>query len=139
MRFSEEALELLKHYNWPGNIRELANVVAFTTTMAESEIIEVSDLPPKLRDLSRPTLQVGGQSFYDQVSQFESKLLSDAYSQQDGNISKMALKLGMDRSHLYTKLKEYGIHPPRKNKLNFQAQASLLGLPAFLEARYCIL
>jgi DNA-binding NtrC family response regulator len=116
LSFSEEALETLKKYSWPGNVRELSNVVAFTTTMAESELIEVSDLPPKLRDLSRPGAQSqGGSGFYEKVARFEGQLLSEAYGQYEGNISQMALGLGMDRSHLYTKLKEHGLHSG-KNK-----------------------
>jgi DNA-binding NtrC family response regulator len=113
LSFADEALEVLKRYSWPGNIRELANVIAFTATMADSDVIEIADLPPKLRDLARPASKSGASNasgFYEKVAQFESKLLTEAYSEYQGNISKMALGLGMDRSHLYTKLKEFGLH-----------------------------
>jgi two-component system nitrogen regulation response regulator NtrX len=122
MRFSDEAIETLKHYSWPGNVRELANVIAFTAAMTENELIEIADLPPRLRDFARlgrgsnsqaQTERAGG-TFYDQVAAFEKKLLSDAYPASEGNISKLALALGMDRSHLYTKLKEYGLHSAKK-------------------------
>ena len=48
-------------------------------------------------------------SFYARVARFESELLAREFQLAEGNVSKLALNLGMDRSHLYTKLKEYGI------------------------------
>jgi two-component system response regulator AtoC len=106
---TEDAIEMLKAYSWPGNIRELGNVIAFTATMAEGEILDAADLPPRLRDMAQGK-QVSGSTFYDQVASFEKTLLAQAYSSTEGNVSKLALKLGMDRSHLYTKLREYEIH-----------------------------
>ena len=119
LQMTDEALELLKNYSWPGNIRELANVIAFTVTMADQPTIDVADLPPKLRDLARqadksaPAPTTGGKKFYEQVADFEKQILNQAYVAADANISKLALSLGMDRSHLYTKLREYGIHTGR--------------------------
>jgi DNA-binding NtrC family response regulator len=114
LRFSEEALDLLKEYPWPGNVRELMNVISFTATMAESDLIDIADLPPRFRDSARPPRQTEHPSFYDQVAAFERKLISEAYSGCEGNVSKLALALGMDRSHLYTKLREYGLHSKKK-------------------------
>jgi DNA-binding NtrC family response regulator len=118
-RFAPEALDALKDYPWPGNIRELGNVVAYVATMAEGPEVEIADLPPKIRDAARTsaakrapalTEESSDKTFYEQVAEFESAILSRDYSKNDGNISRMALSLGMDRSHLYSKLKEYGIH-----------------------------
>jgi len=118
LQITEEAVELLKNYSWPGNIRELANVIAFTVTMADQSTIDVADLPPKLRDLARQADKLApvaeaGRKFYEQVADFEKKILNQAYATAENNISKLALNLGMDRSHLYTKLREYGIHTGR--------------------------
>ncbi len=119
--FSDDALELLKQYDWPGNIRELGNVVSYVSTMAPQDHIEIADLPPWLRDkatqnLLRPTTQSDpgpvGMGYYAQVQAFERRLLSERFKEQSGNISKLALDLGMDRSHLYSKLKEFGIYQP---------------------------
>jgi two-component system response regulator AtoC len=135
MRLTEEALNTLKAYPWPGNIRELSNMIAYVATMAESDEVDVADLPPKFRDFSHggnllshrgsalsKTSGPGAsgdsaasqQSFYERVGQFEKELLSAEYRRYDGNISRLALAMGMDRSHLYTKLKEHGIHSPGK-------------------------
>lgn len=123
--FAPSALECLAAYDWPGNIRELSNIVAYVTTMADSDEIEASDLPPKLRDALTLQTRRGvvpsearekGAStvnFYEEVAHFEKELLAGEYARADGNISKLALRLEMDRSHLYTKLREYGIHPAK--------------------------
>jgi DNA-binding NtrC family response regulator len=122
LRFTEEAIQVLRSYSWPGNVRELENLIAYLSTMVEGNEIEPADLPPKFREAARAAAtqtleknpETDSPSFYQKVSKFESKLLSDAYRQHQGNISQLALTLGMDRSHLYMKLKEFGIHHVRK-------------------------
>jgi two-component system nitrogen regulation response regulator NtrX len=117
-RFGEEAVRALQAYAWPGNVRELANVIAYVMTMAEGPEIEMADLPPRLRDAANESARMapqasksgGDATFYAQVAEFESALLKREYAKLDGNVSRLALVLGMDRSHLYTKLREYGIH-----------------------------
>ena len=123
LAFMEDTIELLKSYSWPGNIRELGNLVAYLAAMTDSPEIEVADLPPKIRDAAkksgltessngrlddREKMKLG--TFYDQVAGFERLILTEAYQKCAGNVSKLALSLGMDRSHLYTKLKEFGLH-----------------------------
>lgn len=115
MRVSAEVIAILQHYSWPGNIRELSNLVAWLVTMIDGEEIEISDLPPKFRDHIRGmSSSARKSSFYEQVGSFERDLLSKEYLATEGNISKLALALEMDRSHLYTKLREHGIHVPKK-------------------------
>jgi two-component system nitrogen regulation response regulator NtrX len=124
LSFSAEAVQMLQAYFWPGNIRELGNVVAYVVAMTEGTEVDVADLPPRLRDAAQAAAKASvsvpagsaGKSFYDQVAAFESAILARDYVQHDGNVSKMALALGMDRSHLYTKLKEYGIHAAKSGK-----------------------
>jgi DNA-binding NtrC family response regulator len=115
--FSEDALAYLEKYTWPGNVRELINIVAYVSTMADSEIIDITDLPPQVRDVAEKSTRSEGEtseSFYKRVSAFERALLVEAYSQAQGNITQLALKLGMDRSHLYTKLREHGVHGTKR-------------------------
>lgn len=120
--FTEAAIAALKGYSWPGNVRELGNIVSYVTAMTDGLEIDLEDLPPKLRDSARvqqtatiPTSAAGGpKSFYEQVSAFEQELLRREYEKHEGNISKLALALGMDRSHLYTKLKEAGLYSTKK-------------------------
>lgn len=122
LRFSDEAMHYLQAYRWPGNVRELSNVVAYIAAMADGERVEASDLPPKLRDRvtaapgSAGTTNESSASFYTAVAEFERQLLARELAGSDGNLSKLALKLGMDRSHLYSKLKEYGLERKKTEK-----------------------
>ncbi len=108
-QFSMEALEVLGSYVWPGNVRELSNVIAYVLTMSENSEILISDLPPQFRSKAIPNHVTSEKCFYDQVENFERELLSREHARLQGNISKMALELGMDRSHLHSKLKALGI------------------------------
>ena len=123
LNFSESAMEQLTHYSWPGNIRELANVIAYLNVMTDETTIEVDHLPKKISDtqswspeqaevLKVVQAQNSGQSFYQRVAEFEKTILASEFQRSDGNISKLASGLGMDRSHLYTKLKEYSLYAP---------------------------
>jgi DNA-binding NtrC family response regulator len=120
LKFAPDTIELLQSYSWPDNIRELGNLVAYLTAMVETETVEVADLPPKLRDKAMHQARTekaasapGGSSrnFYEQVEMFEKDILDREFKENSGNISRLALNLGMDRSHLYSKLKQYKIHP----------------------------
>ena len=91
--------------------------------MTEGDSVGIADLPPKFRDAIRIHASgrqksdgTAGSDFYQRVSEFEKALLADEYAKWDGNVSKMALNLGMDRSHLHSRLKEYGIHSARLGK-----------------------
>jgi two-component system nitrogen regulation response regulator NtrX len=121
--FTQSAIEVLQAYQWPGNIRELGNLIAYLGTMTDEDEIDIADLPPKFRDAAR---QIGRSprqateamtplSFYEKVAEFEKSLLIAEYQKLNGNITQLALALEMDRSHLYTKLKEFGIHSTRKS------------------------
>ncbi|MBN21158.1 MAG: hypothetical protein CL678_07710 [Bdellovibrionaceae bacterium] len=111
---TEETLEILKLYSWPGNVRELSNLINYLTTMCESTEVQPADLPPHIRNITpSPNRDKTGKNFYEEVENFEKNFLYHAYEKSKGNISKMALEVGMDRSHLYTKLKAYQIHFPR--------------------------
>jgi DNA-binding NtrC family response regulator len=91
----------------------------------ERQEVELADLPPKVRDaaraaggfkadpLSGAAADIGDAGFYEKVGAFESSLLRAEYAKSEGNVSQLALRLGMDRSHLHAKLKEYGIHTAR--------------------------
>jgi two-component system response regulator AtoC len=116
LRFSEDAMSLLMSYSWPGNIRELSNMILFLVSMAENDEIRASDLPSKFRDgVNQSTEPARPQGFNEQIENLERTLLTEAYTRYKGNVSHVAVHLGLDRSHLYQKLKKYLIHktPPR--------------------------
>ncbi len=117
IQFSSESMHFLCSYHWPGNIRELSNFIAFMSTMHESLWIELADLSDYFRNtqVGLPTRSTHNQTqkrtFYEKVAEFEAAVLKSDYQDCKGNISRLARALQMDRSHLYSKLREYGIYP----------------------------
>ena len=124
--FTDEAITILKQYNWPGNVRELSNLVSYLTAMSDQTEIDVTDLPPTIRDytttsstfISSSKLDGGEKKFYAKIAAYEEELLRREYQNFSANISQMALGLGMDRSHLYAKLKQYKIHESKERHKN---------------------
>ena len=120
--FLPETLEQLKSYPWPGNVREVSNLVLYLYTMTDGEAISPLDLPPKIiknstagKTYTKAPGNLGAKNFYEAVEEFEQKFLQEKYSLFEGNVSKMASTLEMDRSYLHGKLKNFGIHTTRKS------------------------
>lgn len=113
--FTDEAMAVLKGYPWQGNVRELNNLIAYLVTMTDGDVVDIAHLPPKFRH-SMNSSQAAGEnsSFYEKVLEYEKILLTKEFQKHDGKITKLAALLGMDRSHLYKKLKEHGIFNPSK-------------------------
>ena len=111
LQFPEPTLNCLKNYSWPGNIRELNNLLEYLQTMSESEIVHVEDLPSKFWNLDHMcsgTDQDCG-PYYQKLHEYERTLLTTEYRRFEGNVSQLARALKMDPSHLYTKLKAFGL------------------------------
>lgn len=109
VRMTDEALEALSHYEWPGNVRELAALIDYSLALTDDSAIDLADLHPKILNTTGKR-SASGANFFEEVAIFETDLLRKSYLRLEGNISKMALALGIDRSHLHSKLKLYGIH-----------------------------
>jgi len=114
LRFHADAVAFLQTHTWPGNVRELSNLVAYLAATTEGDEIDVPDLPPKFRDAIRPLSTDG--SFYGRIGSFEKSILSEELTKHEGNISQLAITLKMDRSHLYTKLREHGLHATKTDR-----------------------
>jgi two-component system, NtrC family, nitrogen regulation response regulator NtrX len=112
--FSEAALSLLAKYRWPGNVRELRNLVERMLIMVSGDRIEVRHLPPNLhRDPARPgtsRLSQGGfSSLQEARAAYERDYILRKLEENQGNVSRTAEALGLERSHLYRKMKSLGI------------------------------
>ena len=123
--FSEEALEALKTYDWPGNIRQLRNVVERSVTFCEHPFVSIEDLP---RDLSARIGNIARPSSSSQpqfepgtglkeakermVADFERDYLVGLLERHNMVISRVAREAGIDRRHVYRLMKKYGIQPP---------------------------
>lgn len=113
--FKEEARELLLTYPWPGNVRELSNTVLYILAMSESAEVRVENLPPQFKAYAQrtqvPRLPCRSNNFYQLVKVFERDTLARLVSGSSSNMKTLARDIGMNKAHLYRKLREYGIKP----------------------------
>lgn len=111
------ALARLQSYRWPGNVRELRNVIERVVIMAPGDVITERDLAflsadsladKALEDATAPSVPL-----YTARDQFEREYILRELAHQQGNISKTAEVLGVERSNLYRKMRAFGIAPRR--------------------------
>lgn len=113
-RFSPAAERCLLSYSWPGNIRELKNIMERLSIMVRDELIEEHHLPEALSGRSAGGLRVYSaasdlENFRDARAEFERLFILQKLKETEFNISRTAERIGLERSHLYRKLKTYGI------------------------------
>ncbi len=113
-RLSGEALAWFMTYDWPGNVRELRNMVERLVIMAPADIIGVDDLPAPLRPKDTPESPSGtDRTLREARDNFECAYILAELKANDWNMTRTADRLGIERSHLYRKIKAYGIMPPK--------------------------
>jgi DNA-binding NtrC family response regulator len=115
-RFTSEAMRMLNEYPWPGNVRELENVIEYALALGNGEELGVEDLPLEV-------IQFRGQSNADDLRELLQAYMNDAVplaeiekryilsvlQQFGGNQVRAAAALGIDRSKLYRRLRQYGV------------------------------
>ena len=106
---SDAALAVLARYNWPGNVRELRNLIERLMITCPHSKIEPLHLPPELfRGLpaisSRPNA-----TLHEARSAYEREFILRKLSENQWNMTRTAIALGLERSHLYRKMKSLGI------------------------------
>jgi two-component system nitrogen regulation response regulator NtrX len=111
---SGPALEVLLRYRWPGNVRELKNLVERLVIMVTGERIERRHLPPTLhhdhaRSLPPRAASSGFSSLHEARAAYEREYILRKLEENQGNVSRTAEVLGLERSHLYRKMKSLGI------------------------------
>jgi transcriptional regulator with GAF, ATPase, and Fis domain len=110
--FSQDALDALASYNWPGNIRELENEIQRLVIQAEpGHWIEVTDLSPRLRKIEGTITRIAPQkgTLKEMMDQVERWLIAEALRDHGGNKTKTAAALGITREGLHKKLAKFGV------------------------------
>ncbi len=105
--FSEKTITAFKNYNWPGNLRELKNVVKRAVLLSEGDYISSSCLPSEVVSAKEKPEEQDYSLFKNKNEQ---EMILDALEKTHGNKSKAAKLLSIDRKTLYNKLKQYGIN-----------------------------
>jgi two-component system nitrogen regulation response regulator NtrX len=114
-RFDAGAATGLQSYRWPGNVRELRNVIERLMIMTPGDTITASDLSFFEPALLPPDVAArAALSLHDARERFERDYILRALSAQQGNISRTAEVLGVERSNLYRKMRAFGIAPARR-------------------------
>jgi two-component system nitrogen regulation response regulator NtrX len=115
-RFAAEAMALLQRHAWPGNVRELRNLVERLMIMTPADTVTAADVALFLggAPLSPPPAPAAGPDYagldYKEARRrFETDYLQARLDENDGNISRTAEQIGMERSHLHKKVKALGI------------------------------
>jgi len=110
---SGDALAYLLAYEWPGNVRELRNLVERLVIMSPRDVIGVEDLPPPVRPKEVVTGDGRERSLREARDNFERAYILAELRASEWNMTRTAERLGIERSHLYRKLKSYNITPPK--------------------------
>jgi two-component system nitrogen regulation response regulator NtrX len=111
--FSPTAMDVLLTYPWPGNVRELKNLVERLVIVCPSPRIEPHHLPPELFRGASKSPQKPYESLHEARSAYEREFVLRKLEENRWNMTKAAESLGLERSHLYRKLKALGIAPAK--------------------------
>ncbi|NDC80076.1 MAG: sigma-54-dependent Fis family transcriptional regulator [Verrucomicrobia bacterium] len=106
LEFTRSVLDQFASYSWPGNIRELRTAVEHGVVMAKGSKVEVSDLPPGIRELGTKFRQ-GGASRATRLEDLEKEAILAALESAGQNITEAARQLGISRRTLHRKLAEF--------------------------------
>ena len=115
-RFTAEAMRTLNEYPWPGNVRELENVIEYALALGNGDELDIEDLP---LELSQSRVQSNPEDFREllqaymndavPLAEIEKRYILSVLQQFGGNQVRAAAALGIDRSKLYRRLRQYGV------------------------------
>ncbi|MGI8567335.1 MAG: sigma-54-dependent transcriptional regulator [Pyrinomonadaceae bacterium] len=108
-RFAPDAIEAMQNYAWPGNVRELRNTIERVCIMHAPMNVGAGDLPP-LGGEDPPAASSKYSSFKDAGEAHQREFIKKKLLEADGNVSHAAELMGIDRSHLYRRMRALGIN-----------------------------
>lgn len=133
--FSQSALTALQSYSWPGNMRQLRNVIEWLTIMhghGEGKEIEVNNLPPDIVSALPKSITIEqnvdflDMNLKEARANFERDYLKAQIQRFNGNITKAAEVIGMERSALHRKIKLLNIVPSQTEKLSMDSDQEIV-------------
>ena len=111
IEISKEAIDVLMKYNYPGNVRELENIIERAVVLARTKILATSDLPLTVKGVKFEDQipELGKGTLTEQVEALEKRLIYDALKESSGNQTKAGKLLGITERNLRYKLQKYEI------------------------------
>jgi len=109
IEFTDDAMEALIAYRWPGNVRELRNLMSRLNVLSPTPLVRRQELPREVRGEGTRVAAPAPQRLEDA----ERAAVIEALAAEGGNLSKVAVRLGISRPTLYRKLAQYGLHAQR--------------------------
>lgn len=110
---SQNAMTLLRHYAFPGNVRELENILERAVAVCSGNVIRVCDLPPDLIELELQAYKPPEDQFMT-LHELEQDYITHLLKINGGARTRTAEMLGIDRASLWRKMKKYGLGEPSK-------------------------
>jgi DNA-binding NtrC family response regulator len=108
--FTDEAMQALQRYRWPGNVREMQNVIERAVLLGKNSVIGVEDLPTSVAAGGGLSIEsVGTQSLKQALSAPEKQLILETLEAHNWNRQLTAAALGINRTTLYKKMKRLGL------------------------------
>lgn len=120
---SDEVLREMMRYDWPGNVRELENAILHACTMGTGPVLSLADLPTQMQEHALDARRAGAEDVRHQrdgtgcvapLAETEKQAILNAIRILNGDKLKAARMLGIGKTTLYRKLKEYGITDPQQ-------------------------
>ena len=109
VQFTAETMDALRRYAWPGNVREVRNLVERVILLSSRKIAGVEDLPEELREAVAETGSAKPLEGPATLEMTERRVIEAAVAESRGNMTDAALSLGISRSTLYRKMSQYQI------------------------------
>jgi DNA-binding NtrC family response regulator len=111
LEISKEAADVLMKYNFPGNVRELENIIERAVVLTRGNVITLNDLPMNIKGFKeeKTLAALGKGSLTEQVGAIEKQLIFDALQESGGNQTRAGKLLGLTERNLRYKLKKYNI------------------------------
>ncbi len=113
--FDDSVLDLFETYDWPGNVREMENIVERAVALVKGEKITLNELPPQLTSNRRTVSQFPKSSLSEvrnkAVEEVEKKYFLFLLTKHKGNITRISEEAGMTRRHIHRILKKYNLDP----------------------------
>src|SRR5205807_5305307 len=114
-RFDPKAMDAMQSYSWPGNVRELRNTVERIVIMHANHRVSPKDLPA-FGEAEPPASSYRFPSFKEASDAYHREFIQRTLTEAEGNVSRAAELMGIDRSHLYRRMRALGINNVRDER-----------------------